>query len=99
MNNINNHQPQDPATRIFNEFLLATVFIGFVIWAIWMHFYFHIGIGQSIIAVINPKSPLTRPFFIMCFASSFFINAFLFAYFAIDTSKKDKHHRGAKRED
>lgn len=99
MNNSNNFKQQDSSTRIFNEFILSTIFIGFVIWAIWMHFYFHIGIGQSIIAVINPKSSLTRPFFIMCFASSFFINAFLFTYFASDTLKKDKHHRGAKRED
>lgn len=99
MNNSNNFQQQDSSTRLFNEFILATIFIGFVIWALWMFFYFHVGIGQSIILVINNKNPLLIPFFMMCFVSSFFINSFLFTYFAIDTSKKDKHYRGAKRED
>lgn len=99
MNNINNSQQQDSSTRIFNEFVLATIFVGFVIWTMWMFFYFHLAIGRSIILLINGESALIKPFFLMCFISSFFINAFLFTYFANDTSKKDKHHRGAKRED
>lgn len=99
MNNINNYQQKDSLLRLINDFILATVFIGLLIWTAWMIFYFHIGIGQSIGLVINNKVSLIRPFFMMCFASSFFLNAFLFNYFSKDTSKKDKHHRGASLED
>ena len=98
MNNINKPQAQDDSLKALNEFLLAILFVVCLIWILWMRFYFHEGIGHSIILLIDGTPSLIRPFFVMCFVTSLFINAFLFTYFA-SLPKKDQHHRGSKRID
>lgn len=99
MNNTNNHQSQDPTTTAFYEFLLTTLFIGLVIWTAWMLCYFHIGFIKSIALLVDNKSDLIRPFFMMCLFAGGLISAWYFTYIVNDSSKKDKHHRGARRED
>lgn len=99
MNNTNNHQSQDPTTTLFYEWLTATFFLGFVFWTMWMYFYFQIGFIKSITLLFDNKLDLIRPFFMMCLFSGGLISAWYFKYIVNDSSKKDKHHRGARRED
>lgn len=99
MSNVNNNQPLDPEARMISDFLLCTIFFGFVFWSIWMIFYFEIGIGESLRLLLEGKNPLLLPFFLMCFATSLFLSAFVFTYFLSKSKNKDKHLRGSKRVD
>ncbi|MDI1363143.1 hypothetical protein [Methylotenera sp.] len=94
-----NNQYQDKFSRLLNDYILASMFLTTLTWATWMLFYFKIGIGQSLNLLINDKSLIIKPFFLMCMISSFSTNAFLFTYFTKCPKTQDRHHRGASLED
>lgn len=94
----NSQQLQDPTTQKFYEALTLALFLGMVIWLAWMCFYFQVPFVESIKMLIENKNLLIRPFFMMCHICGGLISACYFVY-VVDTSGKEKHYRGARRED
>lgn len=81
--------------RIF-QFIGLTIFLGFLTWYAWLHFYFEIGIWDATKQIFKAEPSLFKALFTMCFIIAATITSWLFTWLMRNKNQKgDNHYRGS----
>ena len=81
--------------RIF-QFIALTIFLGFLTWYAWLHFYFEIEIWETTKQAVMGNAGLLKALLLMCFVSSGLITGWLFSWLIVSRKQKgDNHYRGS----
>lgn len=82
--------------RIF-QFIALTIFLGFLSWYAWLHFYFEYGIWDATKLAVSGEVKSLKALLLMCFVNAGVITGWLFTWL-IKSRKQtgDNHYRGSR---